>query len=68
MAKTAHLDEEDRKLHSETKLKLDEATKLMGTLEVLSDPEMMKAIKKGKADIKAGRVTELRTILKEEAR
>ena len=72
MAKTAYLDEEDRKLLSETKQKLDEATKLMGelmeTLEVLSDPEMMKAIKKGKADIKAGRVTELRTILKEEAR
>jgi len=72
MAKTACLDEEDRKLLSETKLKLDEATKLMGelmeTLEVLSDPEMMKAIKRGKADIKAGRVTELRTILKEEAR
>jgi hypothetical protein len=72
MTKTAYLDEEDRKLLSETKQKLDEATKLMGelmeTLEVLSDPEMMKAIKQGQADIKAGRVKELRTLLKEEAR
>jgi PHD/YefM family antitoxin component YafN of YafNO toxin-antitoxin module len=40
----------------------------METLEVLSDPEMMKAIKQGQADIKAGRVKELRTLLKEEAR
>jgi hypothetical protein len=72
MTKTAYLDEKDRKLLSETKQKLDEATKLMGelmeTLEVLSDPEMMKAIKQGQADIKAGRVKELRTLLKEEAR
>ena len=72
MAKTAYLDEEDRKLLSETKQKLDEATKLMGelmeTLEVLSDPDMMKAIKQGQADIKAGRVKELHTLLKEEAR
>jgi hypothetical protein len=63
MTKTAYLDEEDRKLLSEAKQKLDEATKLMGelmeALEVLSDPEMMKAIKQGKADIKAGRVREL---------
>ena len=72
MTKTAYLDEKDRKLLSETKQKLDEATKLMGelmeSLEVLSDPEMMKAIKQGQADIKAGRVKELRTLLKEEAR
>ncbi len=71
MAKTAYLDEEDRKLLSETKQKLDEATKLMSelmeTLEVLSDGEMMKAIKQGRADVKAGRVKELRAILKEEA-
>lgn len=57
---------------SETKQKLDEAAKLMcelmETLEVLSDPDIMKAIKQGKADIKAGRVKELRMILKEEAR
>lgn len=72
MAKTAYLDEEDRKLLSETKQKLDEATKLMSelmeTFEILSDTDMMKAIKQGKADVKAGRVKELRTLLKEEAR
>lgn len=72
MAKTAYLDEEDRKLLSETKQKLEEAAKLMSelmeTLEVLSDADTMKAIKEGKADIKAGRVKELRTLLKEEAR
>lgn len=70
MAKTTYLDEEDRKLLSETKQKLDEATKLMGelmeTLEVLSDPEMMRAIKRGRADIKAGRTKELHALLKEE--
>jgi hypothetical protein len=42
-AKTAYLDEEDRKLLSETKQKLEEAAKLMGelmeTLEALSDPD-----------------------------
>jgi hypothetical protein len=72
MAKTVHLDEEDRKLLSETKQKLDEATKLMGelmeTFEILSDPEMVKGIEEGQADIKAGRVKELRTLLKEDAR
>jgi PHD/YefM family antitoxin component YafN of YafNO toxin-antitoxin module len=71
MAKIACLDEEDRKLLLETKQKLDEATKLMGelmeTVEVLSDPEMMKAIEQGQEDIKAGRVKELRTLLKEDA-
>jgi hypothetical protein len=71
MAKTTYLDEEDRKLLSETKQKLDEATKLMEelmeTLEVLSDADMMKAIKQGRADIKAGRIKELHTLLKEEA-
>ena len=70
MAKTAYLDEEDRKLLFETKLKLDEATKLMSelmeTIDVLSDPEMMKAIKQGQDDIKAGRVKDLRSLLKEE--
>ena len=72
MARTVHLDEEDRKLLAETKQKLDEATKLMEelmeTFEILSDPEMVKAIKEGEEDIKAGRVKELRTLLKEEAR
>ena len=71
MAKTVHLDEEDRKLLAETKQKLDEATKLMGermeTFEILSDPEMVKAIEEGQEDIKAGRVKELRTLLKEDA-
>ena len=70
MAKTAYLDEEDRKLLLETKQKLDEATKLMSelmeTIDVLSDPEMMKALKQGKDDIKAGRVKDLRSLLKEE--
>ena len=70
MAKTAYLDEDDRKLLFETKKKLDEATKFMSelkeTIEVLSDPEMMKALKQGKDDIKAGRVKDLRSLLKEE--
>jgi hypothetical protein len=71
MAKIAYLDEEDRKLLSETKQKLDEATKLMGelmeTIEILSDPQMIKAIRQGLADIKAGRVRELYSLLREEA-
>jgi PHD/YefM family antitoxin component YafN of YafNO toxin-antitoxin module len=70
MAKIAYLDEEDRKLLTETKQKLDEATKVMGelmeTIEVLSDPDMVKSIRQGLADVKAGRVKELRTLLKEE--
>jgi PHD/YefM family antitoxin component YafN of YafNO toxin-antitoxin module len=70
MAKTAYLDEDDRKLLCETKKKLDEATKLMGelmeTIEVLSDPEMMKDIKQGQDEIKVGRVKDLRSLLKEE--
>jgi PHD/YefM family antitoxin component YafN of YafNO toxin-antitoxin module len=72
MAKITCLDEEDRKLLIETKQKLDEATKLLGelieTIEVLSDPEMMKKVHEGLEDIKAGRVKDLRTLLKEEAR
>jgi len=71
MAKLACLDDEDRKLLAETKLKLDEATKLMAelmeTIEVLSDEGMMKAIREGQEDIKAGRVKALRSVLKEEA-
>lgn len=71
MAKIACLDEEDRKLLCETKQKLDEATRLMGelmeTMEILSDLKMMKAIQQGREDIKAGRVKELRTLLKEDA-
>ena len=57
-------------IQKETKQKLDEATKVMGelmeTIEVLSDPDMMKNIRQGLADVKAGRVKELRTLLKEE--
>jgi PHD/YefM family antitoxin component YafN of YafNO toxin-antitoxin module len=72
MAKITCLDEDDRKLLIETKHKLDEATKLMGelmeTIEILSDTEIMKDIQQGLADIKAGRVKELRTLLKDEAR
>ena len=71
MAKNACLDEEDRKLLSETKQKFDEATKLMSelmeTIEVLIDPKMMKSIRQGQEDIKAERVKELRMLLKEEA-
>ncbi len=70
MAKTEYLDEDDRKLLCETRQKLEEATKLMGelmeTIDVLSDPEMMKVIKRGQDDIKAGRVKDLRSLLKEE--
>ena len=39
---------------------------LMETIDVLNDPEMMKAIKQGQDDIKAGRVKNLRSLLKEE--
>lgn len=71
MAKLAYLDDEDRKLLAETKLKLDEATKLMAelmeTIDILSDEGMMKAIREGQEDIKAGRVNELRHVLKEDA-
>ena len=71
MAKIACLNEEDRKLLFETKQKLDEANQLMSelleTIEVLNDPEMMKAIRKGQDDIKSGRVKELRELLKEDA-
>jgi hypothetical protein len=70
MAKLACLDEEDRKLLVETKQKLDEANRLlselMETIEIMSDPKMMKDIKQGQADIKAGKVKDLRSLLKEE--
>jgi len=71
MAKVVYLDENDRKLILETKQKLDEVTKLMEelmeTVEILSDLEMMKSIREGLEGIKAGRVKELRNLLKEEA-
>jgi len=70
-AKVVYLDEDDRKLILETRQKLEEMTKLMEelleTAEILSDPSMMEAIGEGLEDIKAGRVTELRRLLKEEA-
>ena len=72
MTKVVYLDENDRKLILETKQKLDAVTRLMEelmeTVEILSDPEMMKNIREGLEDIKAGRVKELRSLLKEEAR
>lgn len=72
MTKVVHLDKNDRKLILETSQKLDKVTKLMEelleTIEILSDPEMMKNIREGLEDIKAGRVKELHSLLKEEAR
>jgi len=72
MTKVVYLDENDRKLILETKQKLDAVTKLMEelmeTVEILGDPEMMKNIQEGVEDIKAGRVKELHSLLKEEAR
>lgn len=71
MIKAVFLDEEDRKLILETRQKLNKTTKLMEelleTVEILSDPDMMEEIRKGLEDIKAGRVTPLRKLLKEEA-
>ena len=72
MTKVVHLDENDRKLILETRQKLDKVTKLMEelleTIEILSDPEMMKNIREGLEDVKAGRVKELHSLLKKEAR
>lgn len=70
-AKVIHLDENDRKLILETRQKLEEITKLLEeleTVEILSDPDMIEAMKEGLKDIRAGRVTDLRKLLKEEAR
>jgi len=71
MTKSVYLDDNDRKLILETRQKLDEVTKLMEelleTVEILGDPEMMKNIHEGIEDIKAGRVKELHSLLKEEA-
>lgn len=68
-AKVVYLDENDRKLILETRKKLEEIRVLMEelleTVEILSDPEMMDAIRQGVEDIKSGRVTELRKLLKE---
>jgi len=71
MTKVVYLDESDKKLILETRQKLDEVTKLMEelleTIEILSDPQMMKKIRMGLEDIKAGKVKELHNLLKEEA-
>ncbi len=71
-AKVVYLDEDDRRLILETRKKLEEMARLMDelleTVEILSDPDMMKAIREGLEDVKAGRVTELRRLLKEEPR
>jgi len=70
MTKVVYLDESDKKLILETRQKLDEVTKLMEelleTIEILSDPEMMRKIHEGIEDIKAGKVKELHSLLKEE--
>ena len=70
-AKVVYLDAGDRKLIMETRKRLEEMARLMDelleTVEILSDPDMMEAIREGLEDIKAGRVTELRRLLKEEA-
>ncbi len=70
MAKFEFLNEEDRKLLFETQQKLDEAAKLMGefmeTVDILSDPAMMKSFYEGQENIKARRVKKLHRILKEE--
>jgi len=69
--KVVYFDKDDRRLMLETRQKLQEATKLMEelleTVEILSDPDMMKSIREGLEDIRAGRVTELSRLLKEEA-
>ena len=60
MTKAVYLDEDDRKLILETRHKLGEVTKLMEelleTVEILGDSDMMKKIRQGQEDIKAGRV------------
>jgi hypothetical protein len=71
MPKVVYLDESDKKLILETRQKLDEVTKLMEelleTIEILGDPEMMRSVHEGIEDIKAGRVKELHSLLKEES-
>lgn len=66
MTKVVRLDESDKKLILETRQKLDEVTKLMEelleTIEILSDPEMMRNIHEGIEDIKAGRIKELHSL------
>jgi len=70
LTKVVYLNDDDRKLILETRHKLGEVTRLMEelleTVEILNDPEMMKKIREGREDIKAGRVKELNRLLKEE--
>jgi len=70
-ARVVYLDAGDRKLIMETRKRLEEMARLMDelleTVEILSDSDMMEAIREGLEDIKAGRITELRRLLKEEA-
>jgi PHD/YefM family antitoxin component YafN of YafNO toxin-antitoxin module len=40
---------------------------LLETIEILGDPEMMRSVHEGIEDIKAGRVKELHSLLKEES-
>jgi len=69
MTKVVYLDEDDRKLILETRHKLGEVTKLMEelleTVEILSDPDLIKKIRQGQEDIKAGRVKDLGRLLPE---
>ena len=64
-AKVVYLDAGDRKLIMETRKRLEEMARLMDelleTVEILSDSDMMEAIREGLEDIKAGRITELRS-------
>ncbi len=68
MTKVVYLNDDDRKLILETRHKLGELTKLMEelleTVEILNDPGMMKKISQGREDVKAGRVKELRGVLR----
>lgn len=72
MTKAVYFDEDDRKLILDTRRKLDEVTRLiqelLETVEVLNDSEMMRKIRRGRSDVKAGRVKELHAVLKQEAR
>ena len=56
MAKTVHLDEEDRKLLAETMQKLDDTAKLMGELMEILSAEMVKVIKERQERITAEKV------------
>lgn len=67
MANSSYLDDNDRKLILDTRKKLDKVTKLMEelleTVEILNDQEMMKNIKNGQEDIKAGKIKDFDILL-----